>query len=100
LITGLQEAGVEPMLVGGRELAQACGMFYDAATQDLLRHLDQAELNVAVDGARRRNLGDAWAWHRRDTSVDISPLVAVTLALHAVGKPSKRRKRTGKAAFI
>lgn len=100
LITELQEAGIEPVLVSGRELAQACGMFYDAATQGMLRHLNQPELNVAVDGARKRNLGDAWAWHRRDASVDISPLCAVTLALYGVGKPSKRRTKTGKAAFI
>jgi hypothetical protein len=34
-----------------------------------------------VGGARRRRMRDAWAWSRDSVSVDISPLVAVTLAL-------------------
>jgi hypothetical protein len=36
----------------------------------------------AVDGARRRPIGDAggYAWDRRDTSVAVSPLVAASLA--------------------
>jgi hypothetical protein len=32
-----------------------------------------------------RPLGDAWAWARRGVSVDISPLVAVTLAKWGLG---------------
>lgn len=102
LITDLQEAGVEPVLVGGREFAQACGAFYDDATSVSagLVHRGQTLLNLAVEGARRKSAGDAWRWARRDTTVDLSPLVAVTVARHVAGKPSKRRKRTGKAAFI
>lgn len=44
-----------------------------------LRHFDQPELNKAVEGAGRRNLGDLWTWQRRG-EIDISPLEAVTLA--------------------
>jgi hypothetical protein len=33
-----------------------------------------------VAGAAKRPLGDSWAWARRGLSVDISPLVAVSLA--------------------
>jgi hypothetical protein len=35
----------------------------------------------AIRGAATRKLGDSWAWSRRNSSVDISPLVASTLAL-------------------
>jgi len=63
-----------------REVAAACGALVDAAKQDQLRHLGQTELNTAIDGARTRPLGDAWAWARKHSSADISPLVAVTLA--------------------
>jgi hypothetical protein len=103
LITGLQEAGIEPLLVTGREFAQACGWVYDCAQpkEDLIRHRGQSELAAAVDTARKRPLGDLWAWDRRAVSeVDVSPLVAATLALFGVGKPSKRRRKTGKAAFV
>lgn len=64
----------------GREVAAACGALVDAVRQEQLRHIDQPELSLAVEGAKTRPLGDAWAWARRTASVDISPLVAVTLA--------------------
>lgn len=82
LIAPLERAGVEVYKPSAREAAQACGQFYDAAVSDALRHLDQPELNSALAGAARRPLGDAWAWARKNSSSDISPLVAVTLALY------------------
>jgi hypothetical protein len=63
-----------------REIAQACGSFYDAVASSDLVHLDQAPLSTALAGARKRDLGEAWAWARRGVGVDISPLVGVTLA--------------------
>lgn len=98
LITDLENADVKPVLVGGREMAQACGSFYDAVVNGTLRHLNQPQLNTAIDAARKRTLGDAWAWHRRDTATDISPLVAATLAAHQAAK-TPPKKRSGKAAF-
>jgi hypothetical protein len=38
-------------------------------------------LNGAVRGAKARPLVDRWAWSRTKSTVDISPLVACTLAL-------------------
>ena len=75
---------IEVTIVNGKEHAQACGMIFDAVNQDTLRHIGQAELAEAIRGAVKRPLGDAWAWSRRNSSVDISPLVAVTLALWGV----------------
>lgn len=84
-LPALQERGIEPVLVTGREMAQACGALYeDVVENSAFRHLDQPQLNAALSGARKRPVGDAWAWHRRDSGVDISPLVAVTLAWHGV----------------
>jgi hypothetical protein len=48
-------------------------------------------LNDALAGARRRRLGDAWAWDRRDSTVDISPLVAATLARHGLDRHRPKR---------
>lgn len=62
-----------------REVAQAWGMFVDAARQKQLRHLDEHPLNVALAGAKTRTLGDGQAWARRTSDVDISPLVGATL---------------------
>ncbi|WP_406365283.1 terminase [Streptomyces sp. NBC_00645] len=64
-----------------RELAQACGQYYDRAQNGTLRHLGQAPLDTAVAGAKKRDLGDAWAWTRRSEGTDVSPLVSSTYAL-------------------
>lgn len=79
-------------MIGSREVAQACGAFYDAAMQGRLAHPDQPVLNEALAAARKRPLGDAWAWHRKNPTTDITPLVAVTFALHGLvtGRKSAR----------
>jgi hypothetical protein len=74
LIPALQEAGIEPILVNAREMGQACGAFYDAAVNDRIRYVNHPDLNAALAGAKKRDLGDAWAWHRKDSVTDISPL--------------------------
>ncbi len=66
-------------IVSAKEHAQAAGGLFDRVEQATVRHLGQQELTSAVRGATKRPLGDSWAWSRK-TSVDISPLVAVTLA--------------------
>jgi hypothetical protein len=71
-------------LVGARAHAQACGAWYDDTINSKIRHSDQPHLNIALQGAARRPLGEAWAWTRKDSAVDISPLVAITLAHHAL----------------
>lgn len=86
-IPAMQEAGIDPVLVTGRDMAQACGAFYEDVVENAaLRHLDQPELNTALAGARRQPRGDAWVWHRRNSDVDISPLVAVTLAWQSAAR--------------
>ena len=83
LLSELIDAGVEVAQVSSRQLGQACGQLYDGITGDApdVWHLDQPELAAALSGAMERPLGDSWAWGRKVSTVDISPLVAVTLAL-------------------
>lgn len=93
MLPALAALEVVPEMVSAKEHTQACGMFYDSATSDGLRHLGSRELTAAVKGAATRSLGDAWAWSRKSSVVDISPLVACTLAawglesLHAPAMP-------------
>ncbi|GAA4663196.1 terminase [Streptomyces youssoufiensis] len=77
--------GVSIVQTKARDVAAACGQFYDAVTEQALSHLDEAPLASALAGAQKRPLGDAWAWARRGVSVDISPLVGVTLARWGLG---------------
>lgn len=81
LVHELEESGIEATSVTAREHSQACGQLLDLIERAELRHLGQPELASAIRGAAQRPLGDAWAWSRKTSSVDISPLVGVTLAL-------------------
>lgn len=62
------------------EVAQATGQFIDAVREQKLRHVGQTELTSAVANAKPRPLADAVAWGRKQSDVDISPLVSATLA--------------------
>lgn len=95
VVTELARVGVTVDAVGGADHARACGTFIDQLGAGTLSHRAQAVLDDAVAGAARRPLGDAWLWSRSRSTVDISPLVAVTLAAFAAG-----RRRTGTAAII
>lgn len=81
LVTLLAEAGVDVVTFDAGEYAQACGRFLDAVAERSVRHLGSGELAAAIKGAKTRPLGDAFAWSRKNSGVDISPLVAATLAL-------------------
>ncbi len=80
LRSAVTNSGLTVRPVTNTEHGQACALFMATVKQHQLRHLKQAQLVSALDGATRRPLGDSWAWSRRNSSVDISPLVAVTLA--------------------
>ena len=90
LLDELERNGLEVTAVSAREHGQACGIFYDAVMEGNLAHLGQPELTAALDGAVKRSLGDAWAWSRKSSSIDISPLVACTIALWGAGKAPER----------
>jgi hypothetical protein len=89
LVADLDAAGVELVKPTRPDLTAACGALYDAVVRppeapedwaSTLRHVPHPSLSAALAGAARRTVSDAWAWDRRGVSVDISPLVAVTLA--------------------
>jgi hypothetical protein len=81
LFPAITALDIEVQAVSAKDQAQAFGMFLDAIRDDEVRHLGTRELRAAVAGAARRSLGDAWAWSRKSSAVDICPLVATTLAL-------------------
>ena len=81
LIHRCDDAGFAVEAVTAPEHAKACGLLVDLVDEDGLRHLGSPEIASALRGATTRPLGDAWAWSRKKSSVDISPLVAFTLAL-------------------
>lgn len=87
LLPGLQEAGIEPDLVTGRDRAAACGGLYDAVVESKsVRHLNQPVLTAALSVAQKKPSADAWVFDRKVEGADISPLDAVALALYGYAK--------------
>lgn len=76
--------------LGARDVAQAFGMIYDAATGKSegdrnVRHIGQPELTAEVADAGKRPVGDGHAWDRR-TGTPITGIVSVTHALFGLAK--------------
>lgn len=96
-VTKLEDKGVEIYRVSAPEMVTACGQFYDHCRSDpdhspTGRFAPNPALNNSIANARKRELGDGWAWARRDASADISPVVSITLAMWGFTAFANRRK--------
>lgn len=100
MVSKLTELGVPFEVVDLAPFAQACGAFFDEVRDGNLRHLGTGELQAAALGARERAQGDAWLWSRKSSTVDISPLVAATLAYHAAGVQRAKPRRTRRVVMV
>jgi hypothetical protein len=78
--SSLAEAIGNVTVLASADYVRSCGAFFDLVSERGLRHLGTGELDSAIRGAAKRPLVDAWAWSRKSSAVDISPLVGVTLA--------------------
>jgi hypothetical protein len=96
LIPDIRAQDMAVTTVTANQHAQACAVLFDAVDQATVRHLGSSELLEAIKGAEQRPLGDSWAWSRKNSAVDICPLVAVTLALGQ----AKQRCSTGEPMAI
>jgi hypothetical protein len=83
LIAELEKENIGVMSIHLRDYAMACCSFYDAVQAKTICHLDDPNLKTAIMGSTKRSLGDSWAWNRQSTT-NITPLVAVTLARYGV----------------
>jgi hypothetical protein len=89
LIADFEAAGLNVIRTSAGDVADATGSFIAATgaqegDQATLRYVPHPALDAAVAGADTKPLGDGRKWDRRSPTVDISPLVAVTLARHGV----------------
>lgn len=98
LIIEAEKAGLEVTALTARDVAQAhlqfCNWCRDIPAEGdkpaeprKLAHLGQADLRSAVAAGVRREIGDGqYAWARRNTASDISPLCGATMAAWAANK--------------
>lgn len=82
----LERLGIGMLEVSGVKMGQACGALFTAVNDGAIKVRPSADLNQAVAGARTQPRSDAWVWARKDGTVDVSPLVAVTLAWWAAAQ--------------
>lgn len=93
LIPELEARGFRVLKFGQRDIADACGFFYDSVHDKSLVHLRDPALASALGGATQINVGRmntgnpddpefrSWYWGRRDTGINITGLCASTYAL-------------------
>ncbi len=80
IVADLELRGVQVVKYAAAEMVMACARFYDAVADQGFGVRQNPLLDLAVAGAHKRIVLDQWTWARRDGYVDISPLVALTLA--------------------
>lgn len=88
VIPDLVDAGVDVIELPAGDMPRACALIKREVTEGTLRHLDDPRLNDAVVGAAVRTAGDSWVFGRVSSKVDISPLVAASLACWQVAQPA------------
>ncbi len=96
LLEELEAAGIEVETIDTLEYTRACGMFFDAVDQGTIEHDGNFAFEAAVRGAAQRSLADAWAWSRKHSRADITPLVAATIA-HRAEAAHEEKKFVGVA---
>lgn len=78
----IEAAGVKVTKTSLDRYAAACGGFVDKVTERTIRHRGQQAFRVALEGLRTRKVGEVmFAWARSDSTADITPIVAATLAV-------------------
>lgn len=84
LVEPLKRAGFTVHEITGTPMLNSAGRLKDAVRDGMLRHRGQPILDMAVENGTTRPLSGMPVWDRDKAPVDISPIVAVTMALYAL----------------
>lgn len=85
LIPKLAAAEVNFYVAETKDVLDAAAGIVDAVESGRHAHLDDPDLNSAVEGAQKRSVQDRFAIGRKQSTFDTSPLEAVTLAAWRAG---------------
>lgn len=104
LLPQMRRQKVKTRLVTWKRYAQACARVYDMLLEGNLVHSGQEELLLAFENITSRGNKDGlWTWSRIEKFEDITPVVAITLAVEALlvrGKRELEGKRSGGRAVV
>lgn len=87
LIPTIEQAGVKLTTMRTPEVLDAHAGIHVAVTEKALRHANYPELDAAVEGAKKRDVGDRWAWGRKGDA-SVAPLEAMTFAHWLLTRPA------------
>lgn len=86
------------------DIGSACLALHNGFADGIIVHTGQPQMNLARQGARRRTLGETgmWAWSRKNSLTDISPIVAATLALWGTttSSPTRPGRKAGRRKVV
>jgi hypothetical protein len=78
----MEAMGLPLHALGLRDIAGAAASFASLVATGNVRYRPDASLDAAVEGARRRHVGDgSWTVSRRNSDVDVAPLIAAIAAV-------------------
>lgn len=86
LVEPLQDAGVNLTVMDLNDVKEACSLIFDSVENGGHAHLNDPDLNAAVKGAKKRDIGDRFAIGRRKSTSDVTPFEAVTFAAWGVSQ--------------
>jgi hypothetical protein len=94
MIPDLKRAGVKVVEWGpGLELQSGCALFFDGICDHAIYHRPQPVLDRAAASGAARRVGDAWIFDRRNSPVDVAPIIACAAAVWLEGRPPKPKPR-------
>jgi len=82
----IRHGGVIVRAYDETQMAQACARLYDWIADGLVHIRRHPVLDAAAAGAKKRITGDTWRWARKDSAVDVGPLIALTMAVDKAAK--------------
>lgn len=102
LLPALRAQRLRVRTLGAFDVARACGLFFDDAMSGRLSQAGQPQLGDALAGAAKKPVGGAggWCWVGSDESVEVHPLVGVTLARFAAEVGRRPVRPTGGRVLV
>ncbi|MGL4255111.1 MAG: hypothetical protein ACRCSL_02180 [Microbacterium sp.] len=88
----LEHAGIKLDVVPPAEYARACQSFVVGIVEGGTKHRGEGALTAAALGAMRHSTDDGFRFSRKNSGIDISPLIAAALARHLLA--GKRAPKT------
>ena len=84
LITPLRDKGLTVHEIDGSHIGLATGRFRDRVRQGDLVHPPQPLVDLGIEGGLVKTIAENEAWDRKKSLVDISGVIAETVALYGL----------------